>query len=147
MWLIVWLMLFFSYPVQASLCVEDNFSKCAALGFTEKKCDYGGVACYFEPSLWHCAKWTCADGNFYTEADKPAGADCNPVSYKGMECFNCITNCPAGSVDYSTCWGGKLALLTDKPEDCSKLGYIHNRNSCTNYLVCPADTNKVRCFN
>lgn len=147
MWVVVVLILLFSNTVEASLCVEDNVTKCAELGFTQSSCPYGGVACYYDSTLWHCAKWTCADGRYYATSDKPNGAKCIEVSYKGLDCFDCYSECPVGMVDFATCWGGSLYQIINDATYCTSLGYIDNLGSCTDYLVCPADRNKIRCFN
>ena len=73
-------------------CVEDNTLKCRELGYTESSCSYGGVACQYDPSLWYCAKWTCADGRLYTAQNKPAGADCVETAYKDLTCYECNGN-------------------------------------------------------
>ena len=121
--------LLWSLPVKALTCVEDNRLNCKALGFTETKCDYGGIACPFDASLWHCAEWTCEDGRFYSQ--KLDGVDCFEEPYKGLTCYNCDcpkTNkyCSIGSVfyadgtcssQYDTCVGkipvGVVYMLTD----------------------------------
>ncbi len=89
MWFLAGLFLFISYPVEASLCVEDNVLKCADLGYTQNSCPYGGVACQYDTTLWYCAKWTCADGRLYTADNKPAGKECVETAYKGLTCYEC----------------------------------------------------------
>lgn len=150
MWLIIGLMLFFSYPVDAAVCVEDNVLKCAELGFTENSCENGGVACYYDPSKWYCAKWTCWDGRYYDAENRPddeeEDVECVEVSYKGLTCYNCYYECPLGTVDYQTCWNKKLYDIVFAPTECEAWGYIHEKDNCINYLACPSDYSKVRCF-
>ncbi len=71
----------------AAVCVENNSSNCAALGYTNIYCPYGGVRCPYDASRWYCAKWTCADGRY--ENSPVAGLECVSVSYKGLNCYEC----------------------------------------------------------
>lgn len=146
MWLIVWLLLLIPYSTQAATCVEDNISKCAELGYTEKSCPYGGIACQYDRSLWHCARWSCRDGRYYTAKDKPSGYDCIEVDYKGMSCYDCILECTNGQVDFSDCWDNMLRKLVKDSSFCETMGYIDKKDGCVNFLACPADATKVRCF-
>lgn len=96
MWFLVALFLIVSYPVEASLCVEDNILKCADLGYTESSCTHGGVACQYDTSLWYCAKWSCADGRLYSAANKPSGAECVETAYKNLTCYDCKVGVSGG---------------------------------------------------
>lgn len=146
MWLIVGLFLLISNSVNAALCVEDNILKCAELGYTESSCPYGGIACQYDTSLWYCAKWSCKDGRYFTADDKPEGYECIEVSYKNLTCYDCILECTNGQVDYANCWNNMLTKIVRDPSYCASTGYIHNIGNCTNYLVCPSDSSKIRCL-
>ena len=147
MWLVVGLLLLIPYSVQAELCVENNTQKCAELGYTEPYCPYGGVACQYDTSKWHCAEWECKDGKYYTADNKPSDYDCEEIEYKGLTCYDCSVECINSQVDYNTCWGGQLLQLVRNPEFCETIGYIHSSSDCTEYIICPADLSKVRCLN
>ena len=149
MWLFVGLLLFMISPVQAAVCVEDNTSKCAELGYVDTSCEYGGIACPYDTTLWHCAKWTCQDGRYYTEDNKPADYECIEVSYKSLSCYECIIECPNDEVDYNTCWGGSiLNEIVKDPSYCKQMGYINNKADCSSsYLACPSDLEQVHCLN
>ncbi len=153
MWLIVALLLVLPYPTQAeSQCVNDYRERCEELGYTESSCQYGGVACQYDTSKWHCAKWECKDGKYYTADNKPPEDkySCTEIEFKGLACFDCSIECEEGQVNYNNCWDGKMAEIV-RPENpvefCASLGYEDSSEDCTNYLRCPADLNRVHCFN
>ena len=77
----------FSARVMAKNCVENNSLNCTQLGYTESSCPYGGVACPFDTTKWHCAKWSCEDGRYTDTADPDK--DCIEVTYKGLTCYDC----------------------------------------------------------
>lgn len=89
----------FSARVMAKNCVENNSLNCTQLGYTEPSCPYGGVACPFDTTKWHCAKWSCEDGR-YVDAPNPQ-KECMEVSYKGLSCYACSNenSCPAYTED------------------------------------------------
>ena len=87
--ILLFLLMPFAVNASDDLCVENNVDKCKELGYTETSCSYGGVACVYNPSLWHCAKWTCADGRLYTAENKPTDAECVETAYKDLTCYDC----------------------------------------------------------
>lgn len=77
----------FSFPAYAVVCVENNITKCAALGYDKSSCPDNGIACPFDPTKWHCAEWTCADGRYQNQPE--SGKICTDVIYKGLHCYEC----------------------------------------------------------
>ncbi len=84
----------------AALCVEDNTTKCKQLGYTESSCEYGGVACLYDKTLWYCAKWSCADGRY--SSSQLANHDCEEVSYKNLTCYSCQAKVVCADNTYET---------------------------------------------
>lgn len=84
----------------AALCVEDNTTKCKQLGYTETSCEYGGVACLYDKTLWYCAKWSCADGRY--SSSQLANHDCEEVSYKNLTCYSCQAKIVCADNTYET---------------------------------------------
>lgn len=80
------LFVFSSVSVSAKTCVENNIQNCEQLGYTEKSCPYGGIACPFDATKWYCAKWTCADGRY---SSSETSESCIKVTYKGLTCYDC----------------------------------------------------------
>ncbi len=92
----------FSTMAMAKKCVENNSANCAGLGYTKSSCPYGGVACPFDASKWHCAEWSCEDGRY---TDTQTTNNCVQVSYKGLTCYDCSPadeQCPEGYSDTIT---------------------------------------------
>ncbi len=78
--------IFYSVSAMAKTCVENNTTRCDKLGYTASSCPYGGIACPFDTSKWHCAKWTCADGRY---SSSKTSDSCVKVTYKGLNCYDC----------------------------------------------------------
>ncbi len=148
MWFIVGFFLLLANQTNASeqLCVEDNVLKCQELGYTEKSCIYGGVACPYDASLWYCSTWSCEDGRYFTQENQPDKYTCTEIIYKGITCYDCLSGCPNGEVDYNYCWNKMLNTIVKNKSYCERTGYIHNISDCINYLVCASDLSKVRCL-
>lgn len=110
----------FSTMAMAKKCVENNSANCAGLGYTKSSCPYGGVACPFDASKWHCAEWSCEDGRY---TDTQTTNNCVQVSYKGLTCYDCQKNtesCPSGELD-PTCEDGfskYLIATTESGKSC-----------------------------
>lgn len=84
---IVLILMLAAFPVQAAtICVENNISKCAELGYTQKSCKYGGVSCPYDPTKYYCAEWRCEDGRYSSRKTKDS---CVAVKYKDLDCFAC----------------------------------------------------------
>lgn len=131
--LIIFICVFiFSSAVSAKQCINDNRTKCAALGFTQSTCPHGGVACPYDRTKWYCANWSCDDGRMYARSDNIYWSDCPAVNYKSKTCYACYCEVPSplcmiGDVMYAdrtctrrygTCVGktpiGVVYMLTDK---------------------------------
>ena len=129
------------YSPVSPYCVEDNFEKCQELGYTQTSCTSGGVACPYDPSLLSCSLWSCEELGLF--ASKPDYMECEKVQLPTIACYKC--QCGAGFVNYEDC-DGLIQILSGDETICEGLGYTDSVTDCANYLVCPANGNKVRCL-
>lgn len=81
--------MFFSTTSLAATCVQNSSSDCEPLGYTQSSCPNGGVACPYDKTKWHCAKWTCEDGRY---SSTKTNNKCVTATYKGMTCYDCSSN-------------------------------------------------------
>lgn len=122
-------------------CVQDNFEKCQELGYTQTFCENGGIACPFDSTLLSCSAWSCEELGLFSA--KPDNMECEKVQMPTITCFKCM--CGAGFVNYEDC-DGLVQILSGDETICSELGYTDSITDCAEYLVCPANANKVRCL-
>ncbi len=122
---------------------------CASLGYEkDMECYEGAILCPLDTSYKWCKKYTCADGRYEKSPSAATGGyTCDVVDYHGLTCYDCyLDKCGPGEYNKETCWEGKLWNLASDPTTCSQLGYTDSADDCTNYLACPADHKKVKCF-
>ena len=122
-------------------CVQNNFEKCAELGYTQTSCDNGGIACPYDSTLLNCSSWSCEELGLFSA--KPDNMECEKVQMPTLACFKCV--CGAGFVNYEDC-DGLVKMLAGDETICDELGYKDSITDCAEYLVCPANGNRVRCL-